>query len=101
MVDLIVARTRLGEPFWPVSTKLYRTYNELRMKGYVEVIDGNVEKTVRLRLTRKAHKQLIEDSDYTTPLQAQLATHIADSVEMSGGDPTTVRMIRKQFVKAR
>jgi hypothetical protein len=97
MVDLLQARHRLGEPFWPVSTKLYRTYNELHTKGYVEVLDGNVERTVRLRFTRRAHKELIEDSTYVTPLQGQLATHIADSIEMSGGDPTTVRMIRKQF----
>jgi hypothetical protein len=99
MVDMLVARHRLGEPFWPVSTKLYRTYNELHTKGYVEILDGNVERTVRLMLTRKARKKLIEDSTYTTPLQAQLATHIADSLEMSGGDPTTIRMIRSQFAK--
>lgn len=99
MVDLLVARHRLGEPFWPISTKLTRTYTELRVKGYVTVMDGNVEGTVRLALTREARKELIETSTYTPRIARDIATHIADSLEMSGGDPTTVRMVRKQFAE--
>ena len=98
ILEVLVARHRLGEPFWPVSTQLSRTYKTLRDKGYVEIIDGNVEGTDRLMLTRAARKKLMSET-YTAPLATQLATHIADSLEMSGGDPTTVRMIRKQFVK--
>ena len=99
MVDLLVARHRLGEPFWPVSTGLSRTYRALRDKGYVEIIDGNVEGTVRLKLSKEAYKKLIAESTYVTPIQREVATHIAASLEMSGGDPTTIRMIRKEFAR--
>ena len=94
MVDLIVARHRLGEPFWPVSTRLNRTYKVLAEKGYVEIIDGNVEGTVRLRLTSAARKELIEDSSYVPPIKLEARDEIARVVEKLGGDPTTVRLIR-------
>lgn len=99
MMDLLVARTRLGEPFWPVSTKLTRTYHELSAKGYVTILSGHVEGTVRLMLTDAARKELIEKASYTPRIQRDIASHIADSLEMSGADPTTVRMIRRQFVE--
>lgn len=81
-----------------MSTALYRTYRELEMKGYVEVLSGNVDGTVRVLLTPAAREQEMS-GDYKSPLERQIAAHIADSLEMSGADPTTIRMIRKQFVK--
>lgn len=96
MVDLLVARHRLGEPFWPVSTKLTRTYHELKEKGYVSILNGHVEGTVRLMLTDAAQKELLHDATFS-PMEKRIANHIADSLEMSGGDTTTIRMIRKQF----
>lgn len=97
MVDLMVARTRLGEPFWPISNELRRTALVLENKGYVEIFDGHVSGTFRIQLSPKAVKSLITDSTYTSPLVRQIATHIADSLEMSGGDPTTIRMIRTHW----
>lgn len=95
MVDLLVARHRLGEPFWPVSTQLSRTYKTLRDKGYVEIIDGNVEGTDRLMLTRTARQELIQDRDYyVPPIKLEARDEIAALLEKLGGDPTTIRMIR-------
>lgn len=99
LVDLLTARHRLGEPFWPVDTKMTRSYHELKEKGYVSILNGHVEGTVRLMLTPAAVKELISEATYTSPLEKRIASHIADSLEMSGGDATTIRMIRKQFVK--
>ncbi len=99
VLEVVVARTRLGEPFWPVSTQLSRSYRALRDKGYVEIIDGNVEGTDRLRLTPKARKELIDNSSYRSPIVKDVAVHIAESLQMSGGDPTTIRMIEKQFIR--
>lgn len=101
MVDLLVARYRLGEPFWPVSKKLNRTYRILRDKGYVEIIDGNVEGTDRLMLTRAARKELIDDSTYVTPIERQTAKRIAKVLATLGGDPTTIRMIESTSFGAR
>ena len=98
LVDLLVARTRLGEPFWPVSTKMTRSYHELKAKGYVSILSGHVEGTVRLMLTDQAKKELLSDQTFS-PMEKRIASHIADSLEMSGGDATTIRMIRKQFAK--
>lgn len=97
MVDLLVARTRLGEPFWPISTKLTRTYTELSAKGYVEVLHGHVSGTVRLSLTATARKELIDDSNYRSNNETAIANRIADKLTEQGADVTTIKMIRKQF----
>lgn len=98
MVDLLLARARLGEPFWHVSTKLTRTYHELSAKGYVSILSGHVENTVRLMLTAEAKKELLTTS-YASPIERQAAEKIAAYLERKGGDETTIRMIRKKFVK--
>lgn len=98
LVDLLVARTRLGEPFWPVSTKMTRSYHELKEKGYVTILRGHVDGTVRLMLTEQAKAELLHDATFS-PVEKRIASHIADSLEKSGGDATTIRMIRKQFAK--
>lgn len=94
MVDMLQARHRLGEPFWPVSTKLTRTYHELASKGYVEILSGHVEGTVRLMLTDAAREQLLRESTYVPPIKLQARDEIAELLEKLGGDPTTIRMIR-------
>lgn len=93
IVDLLVARTRLGEPFWPISTRLNRTYKILDQKGYVEIMHGHVDGTVRLELTARAKQELIDNSTYVTPLEKQTARNIARVLTKLGGDPTTIRMI--------
>lgn len=95
LLDLLQARHRLGEPFWPVSTKMTRSYHELKEKGYVSILSGHVENTVRLMLTPAAIAEM--SPTYKSPLEKRVANHIADSLEMSGADPTTIRMIRTQF----
>ncbi len=94
MVDLLVARTRLGEPFWPISTRLSRTANELRSKGYVRMLGSSAEGTVRLGLTQAAKDELIHDSTYVPPVMLQARDEIADLLEKLGGDPTTIRLVR-------
>ncbi|WNN95185.1 helix-turn-helix DNA binding domain protein [Microbacterium phage Magritte] len=95
LLDLLQARHRLGEPFWPVSTKHTRAYHELKEKGYVSILSGHVDKTVRLMLTPEAISEM--SKTYSSPMESRVANHIADSLELSGADPTTIRMIRTQF----
>lgn len=94
LVDLLVARSRLGESFWPISTRLNRTYKILEEKGYVEIMHGHVDGTVRLALTPQAKAKLIENSAYVPPIKLEARDEIATVIEKLGGDPTTVRMIR-------
>jgi hypothetical protein len=97
MVDLLVARHRLGEPFWPIDNRLRRTANILEQKGYIEIYPGHVEGTFRASLTAEAERKFLSNSIYKSPLERQLAKKIADKLEKKGGDPTTIRMIRKHW----
>lgn len=94
MLDLLVARTRLGEPFWPISNELRRTANILEDKGYITILHGHVDGTFRAMLTPGAKKKFIEDSSYVPPIKLEAREEIALLLEKLGGDPTTIRMVR-------
>lgn len=97
LLDLLQARHRLGEPFWPVSTKMTRSYHELKEKGYVSILSGHVEGTVRLMLTPAAIAEM--NPSYVSPVEKQVSERIIAYLEKKGGDATTIRMIRKKFAK--
>lgn len=54
LIDLLVARRRLGEYEWPISSRSTRLTHSLMAKGLVNSRHGNVEKTYLVRLTDKA-----------------------------------------------
>lgn len=95
MMDLLVARHRLGEPFWPIDNALRRTANELEGKGLITIIDGNVQGTFRAALSATARRMYMDKATYTSPLERELIAKIAGKLRDLGGDPTTIRMIEK------
>lgn len=96
-MDLLVARTRLGEPFWPISTRLGLTCRELKAKGYVEILNGYVNGTERIMLTPEARKELIEESEYKTPVEKDYAARIAAYVDDVLEQPVVATVIRREF----
>ena len=95
LLDLLVARHRLGEPFWPISTQLTRTYRDLKQKGYVEIMDGYVSGTVRLSLTKEARKELMEDSGFTPACVRKHTEKIADELYEYGFKKASRHIVRK------
>jgi hypothetical protein len=95
LMDLLVARTRLGEPFWPIDNAFRRTAKILEEKGLLTLMHGNVEGTFRASLSGEAIKIYITDSDFMPAIKREAYHEVADELSKRGGDPTTIRMIRK------
>lgn len=54
VMEVLVARWRLGERLWTFSSRQRKAIQSLAAKGYVNIINGNVVRTVRASLTEKA-----------------------------------------------
>lgn len=54
VMEVLIARWRLGERLWTFSSRQKRTIERLAAKGYVTSMHGIVEKTVRASLTDKS-----------------------------------------------
>lgn len=52
--ELLAARYRLGEPFWPIksSATTRRAANRLEKYGYVDLMHGQTERHFRAALTQ-------------------------------------------------
>ncbi|WIB65287.1 hypothetical protein [Curtobacterium sp. MCBD17_040] len=77
IVDILTARHRLGEPFWPIEVTLDKTLDALLRLGVVEVWTYTSEHH-RVMLTDAAKKRLIDGVKYTSPLERELAEARAD-----------------------
>jgi len=65
--DLLAARYRLGENIWTFDDKLKKSLQDLQAKGYITLMSGNVENTVRAYLTEKG-KEYSLSSTYEAPI---------------------------------
>lgn len=54
VMEVLIARWRLGERLWTFSSRQKRAIQSLAAKGYVNIINGNTVRTVRASLTEKA-----------------------------------------------
>ncbi len=99
ILDLLVARYRLGEYQWPLSNKLVNVIHSLAARGYVNSRHGNVEKTYLVRLTDEAVAEFVTDSEYTPQGYREHAEKIAEYMDHLGFEPNIARVIRKQFGK--
>jgi hypothetical protein len=97
MLDLLIARHRLGEPFWPIDNALRRTAKVLEGKGLIEILHGHVDGTFRASLTAKALEKYVKKATYTAPLERRVRDQIVDHLTSVGGDPTTIRLVRKMW----
>ena len=70
LLDVLVARERLGESLWTFDRRQAKPLAELERRGLVTVMHGIVEKTVRASLTDVARKILFHpayDAGALTP----------------------------------
>lgn len=66
IMEVLAARTRLGETWWPFDNKYRRASAEL--VGLVDRTHGNVENTFRLKLTLLGKSRMLSP-DYLSPLE--------------------------------
>lgn len=57
IIALLVARYRLGDTLWTFESRNMPTLRKLETKGFVEIISGATENTVRVSLSDKALRE--------------------------------------------
>jgi len=70
IVDVLTARHRLGEPFWPIEVTLEKHLDALAALGVVMVCTDTPDYH-RVNLTEAALKALIGDKTYRSPLEKE------------------------------
>lgn len=71
-IDVLLARYRLGENLWTFESRHKKTLDKLAARGYVSVIHGIVEKTVRASLTELGKRKFFDGSRYVSPLEEEV-----------------------------
>lgn len=66
ILEVLAARHRLGETWWPFPTRMQPAIDALAEAGLVHTMDGNVERTVRVRLS-DAEARALDESTYRPP----------------------------------
>lgn len=67
VLEVLVARARLGETIWPFDSQVKRQVMSLQEKGFVHTMSGNVERTIRAYLTDEAIATYLS-FDYVPPI---------------------------------
>ena len=70
ILDVLVARYRLGENVWTFESRHKKALNQLQGRGFINVMSGIVEKTVRASLTEAGKKEYLSES-YVSPLEEE------------------------------
>lgn len=66
VMDTLAARYRTGENLWTFPTKVLPTLRQLEAKGFINLMHGIVEKTVRASMTDAGRACVISDT-YVPP----------------------------------
>ncbi|WIE81235.1 hypothetical protein [Curtobacterium sp. MCSS17_016] len=77
IVEVLMARHRLGEPFFPIDIRLDKALTALSERGIVEVWTDTPSHH-RARLTDAAQQYLFVEKTYKSPLEKQLVKALAD-----------------------
>lgn len=97
ILDLLVARHRLGEDSWPISTRLKTAVLSLEKSGYVIWRSGPMPSTLSVTLTAKAQEEFILKSKHKPRGFRRYADQIAAYLSALGVDDNIGRIIVKQY----
>lgn len=61
-LEVLAARTRLGETWWTFGNNASRAGRSLQDKGLVDLIHGVVERTFRAQLTDEGRQEVLDSS---------------------------------------
>jgi hypothetical protein len=65
--EVLAARHRLGETWWPVNTSANVAVRKLEGLGLIKTMHGTVERTVRCQLTEEGIAYFCDDA-YSPPM---------------------------------
>jgi hypothetical protein len=68
ITEVLIARHRLGEPFWPIAKRNQKAIDSLGEKGLVNDYGHNSPGTVRVALTLKAKALWARPLTYVPPI---------------------------------
>jgi hypothetical protein len=77
IVEVLMARHRLGEPFFPIDVRLDKALTALSERGIVEVWT-DMTTHHRARLTDAAQRFLFVENTYKSPNEKRLEKALAD-----------------------
>jgi hypothetical protein len=114
IIEVLTARHRLGEPFWPFTTKLGKSIETLCAFDLVNERSGPVERTVYLSFTPKALR-LLElqpvgskasntepvKGEHIPPVNRAYADRIAAYLERIGSEKMAHRAVSRLFGSGR
>lgn len=78
ILEVLVARHRLGEPFWPIPLRNTKAINSLEAKGLVNDYGSATEGCVRVALTLKAKALWARPETYVPPIFRDKPEKLAD-----------------------
>jgi len=96
VLEVLIARSRLGESLWTFSSSATKPLRSLEAKGLVQVMHGVVERSVRASLTAEGKKRFMA-LPYQSPILKKHADDISSYLDGIGYDPNAGRMIRTMF----
>lgn len=89
VIEVLIARHRLGELLWTFDKSAKRCIENLAAKGWVDSMNGIVENSVRARLTSKGRARWLS-YPYNSPNEVAGADDIVEDAtrlkERFGGD---------------
>lgn len=80
ILEVLVARARLGEGVWTFEGRNAVALNSLEDKGYVVTMHGVTENTIRAWLTKKATAEFISEK-YRPPIIKQVKDSLLYQLE--------------------
>lgn len=80
-MEVLAARYRLGEVLWTFDARCVKALDALASRGWVVVMSGNVEHTVRASLTDKGVEAWHLDRDYRSPSDEDVREAMAQAIQ--------------------
>jgi hypothetical protein len=97
ILEVLVARTRLGEGLWTFEGRNAVALSSLEEKGYIRTMHGVTENTIRAVLTKMATAEFLSPN-YRPPIIKQVKSSLLSQLEemcLDGGNFITHRQIVK------
>lgn len=82
VLEVLIARHRLGEQLWTFDSRLRRTVDQLAEFGLVIPMSGITERTVRATLTEEAKERWITGSSYVPPILREQMTDYVEHLQV-------------------
>ncbi len=85
LLEVLAARYRLGEKLWTFNSNHSKALNSLSSKGYVDLMGGVVERTIRASLTKEGEKICLSES-YVSPLVKKSRENLVIKLVVKNGE---------------